>query len=216
MAFQKSDLINFYSHLTGAVASLAGYVILLFASNGSLPKIILSTIYSLSAIFIFVCSSIYHGQKVEQDDTNPWRKLDHIAIFFMIAGTYTPIGYIYLDGFWRWGIIAAQWLLVVIGLVFKLVYIKGPRWLTAVIYVLMGWMALIVLNQLMITMPVGSIYLLFAGGFFYTLGAVIYAIKKPNPFPGIFGFHEIFHLLVLCGAVMHYLMVYFAIAGAGI
>jgi len=146
LAFQKSDLINFYSHLAGAIVSLAGYVVLLCASAGSVPKIVLSTIYSLCAVFIFICSSIYHGQKEEQDDTNPWRKLDHIAIFFMIAGTYTPISYIYLDGYWRWGIIAAQWLLVVIGLIFKLVYIKGPRWLTAVIYVLMGWMALIALN----------------------------------------------------------------------
>jgi hemolysin III len=134
----------------------------------------------------------------------------------MIAGTYTPISYIYLEGYWRWGIIAAQWLLVAIGLVFKLVYIEGPRWLTAVIYVLMGWMALIALNQLILTMPVNSLYLLFAGGFAYTLGALIYAVKKPNPFPGIFGFHEIFHLLIICGAVLHYLLVYFAIAGAGI
>ncbi len=216
MAFQKSDLINFYSHLTGAIASLAGYIVLLGVSAGSVPKIVLATIYSLCAVFIFTCSSIYHGQKEEQDDTNPWRRLDHIAIFFMIAGTYTPISYIYLDGYWRWGIIVAQWLLVVIGLIFKLVYIKGPRWLTAVIYILMGWMALIALNQLMLTMPLNSMYLLFAGGLAYTLGAFIYAIKKPNPFPGIFGFHEIFHLLILCGAVLHYLMVYFAIAGASI
>ena len=216
MAFQKSDLINFYSHLAGAIASLDGYMILLCVSAGSVPKIVLSTIYSLCAVFIFTCSSIYHGQKKEEDNTNPWRRLDHIAIFFMIAGTYTPISYIYLEGYWRWGIIAAQWLLVAIGLVFKLVYIEGPRWLTAVIYVLMGWMALIALNQLILTMPVNSLYLLFAGGFAYTLGALIYAIKKPNPFPGIFGFHEIFHLLIICGAVLHYLMVYFAIAGANI
>ena len=216
MAFQKSDLINFYSHLAGAIASLAGYIILLCASDGSAPRIILSTIYSACAVFIFVCSSIYHGQKVEQDDTNPWRRLDHIAIFFMIAGTYTPIAYIYLDGWWRWGIIAAQWLLVIIGLVFKLVYIKGPRWLTAVIYVLMGWMVLLALPQVLATMPINSFYMLLAGGLTYTLGAVFYAIKKPNPFPGIFGFHEIFHLLILCGAVLHYLVVYFAIAGANI
>lgn len=213
MAFQRSDLFNFYSHLAGAVASLAGFVILLCNSSGDTAKIVLSTIYSMCAIFIFTCSSIYHGQKEEQDDTNPWRKLDHIAIFFMIAGTYTPICWIYLDIYWRWSIIGAQWLLVIIGLVFKLVYIKAPRWLTILVYLLMGWMALIPLAQLLQTMPVSSIVLLFAGGVAYSAGAVIYALKKPNPFPGLFGFHEIFHSLIIIGAVLHYFMIFTAIKG---
>lgn len=213
MAFQKSDIINFYSHLAGAVASLAGYIVLLCASGGDVTKIVLSSIYSICAIFIFTCSSIYHGQKAEDDDTNPWRKLDHIAIFFMIAGTYTPISWIYLDVYWRWSIIGAQWLLVILGLVFKLIYIHGPRWLTIVIYLLMGWMALIPLGQLLAAMPFSSIMLLFTGGVAYSAGAVIYAIKKPNPFPGVFGFHEIFHFLVITGAVLHYFMIYAAIKG---
>ncbi|MCX6007333.1 MAG: hemolysin III family protein [Chloroflexi bacterium] len=213
MAFQKSDLFNFYSHLTGAVVSLAGYIVLLCVSGGDVTKIILSSIYSVCAIFIFACSSIYHGQKEEQDDTSPWRKLDHIAIFFMIAGTYTPISWVYLDVYWRWSIIGAQWLLVVLGLVFKLIYIKSPRWLTIVIYLLMGWMALIPLGQLLATMPFSSIMLLFAGGVAYSVGAVIYALKKPDPFPGVFGFHEIFHSLIIIGAVLHYLMVFTAIKG---
>ncbi len=152
------------------------------------------------------------GRKTGEDERNPWRRLDHIAIFFMIAGTYTPICYIYLDGWWRWGIIGAQWLLVILGLVFKLVYIHGPRWLTTVIYVLMGWMLLIPLNQLLVTMPLNSLLLLLGGGVAYTLGAVFYAIKKPNPVPGVFGFHEIFHLLVIAGAALHYLVIFYAIS----
>ena len=213
MAFQKSDLVNFISHFSGAIASVAGYIILLCNSGGSPTKIILSTVYSLSTIFLFCASSIYHGQRGVQDDLNPWRRLDHIAIFFMIAGTYTPICYIYLDGYWRWGIIGAQWLLVVFGLVYKLVYLHGPRWLAAAVYVLMGLMVLIPLQQLVAVMPAHSIILIFTGGLFFILGAVIWAIKKPNPFPGIFGFHEIFHLLVIAGALLHYLVVYFAITG---
>ncbi|MEI6509898.1 MAG: hemolysin III family protein [bacterium] len=211
MAFQKSDLFNFYSHLLGAVASLAGYVVLLSNSSGSITKIVLSSIYSLCAVLLFTCSAIYHGQKTSEDEQSTWRRLDHIAIFFMIAGTYTPISYIYLDGWWRWSIIGAQWLLVILGLVFKLVYLRSPRWLNSVIYVLMGWMLLIPLKQLLAAMPLSSILLLFGGGLAYTLGAVFYAIKKPNPFPGIFGFHEIFHLLVLVGAALHYLVIYSAI-----
>jgi hemolysin III len=212
MGVQKSDLINFFSHFAAAVLSLVGYVVLLLISAGSITKMVLSTIYSLCAVFIFVCSAIYHGQKREQDDGNPWRKLDHIAIFFMIAGTYTPITYIYLDGYWRIGIIVAQWILVILGLVFKLIYIKGPRWLTIVIYLLMGWMLLIPIKELLHTMPLNSITLLFAGGVIYSLGAILYAIKKPNPFPGVFGFHEIFHLLVIAGAVLHYCVIFIAIS----
>jgi hemolysin III len=212
VAFQKSDRINFISHSAGGIASLAGYVILLCNSGGSTAKIIVSTVYSLSAVFLFCCSAIYHGQRGVQDDLNPWRRLDHIAIFFMIAGTFTPICYIYLDGYWRWGIIAAQWLLVVFGVVYKLLYLHGPRWLAATAYVLMGLMALIPLEQLVSKMPLGSIILLFAGGLIYVVGAIIWASKKPNPFPGIFAFHEIFHLLVIVGAVMHYLVVYAAIS----
>ena len=215
MAFQRSDLVNFYSHLLGAAASLAGYIVLLCNSSGSVTKIVLASIYSLCAVFIFTCSAVYHGQKAGEDERNPWRRLDHIAIFFMIAGTYTPISYIYLDGWWRWGIIGAQWLLVILGFVFKMVYIHGPRWLTTVIYVVMGWMLLVPLiwGPLLSTMPLQSLLLLLAGGVAYTLGAVFYAIKKPNPLPGVFGFHEIFHLLVIAGAVLHYMVIYYAIAG---
>ena len=213
MAFQRADLVNFYSHLLGALAALAGYIVLLLNSCGSVTNIVLSSIYGFGAIFVFTCSAAYHGQKVDEDERNPWRKLDHIAIFFMIAGTYTPISYIYLDGWWRWGVIGAQWLLVILGLVFKLVYIHGPRWLTTVIYVVMGWMLLIPLNQLLVTMPLNSLLLLLGGGIAYTLGAAFYALKKPNPFPGVFGFHEIFHLLVITGAVLHYMVIYYAIKG---
>ena len=213
MAFQREDLINFYSHLVAGIASLAGYILLLYAAAGDATKIILATIYSMCAVFIFTCSSIYHGQRGVQDDSNPWRKLDHIAIFFMIAGTYTPISWVYLDVYWRWGIIGAQWLLVGLGLVFKLVYIMAPRWLTILIYLLMGWMLLIPIAQLLAAMPLISIVFLFIGGVAYSAGAVIYALKKPNPFPGTFGFHEIFHLLVIVGAVFHYLVVYAAIKG---
>ena len=213
MSFPKSERINFYSHLLAAVASLAGYAVLLYNSSGSATKIVLSSIYSLCAVFLFACSAIYHGRKTGEDERTLWRRLDHIAIFFMIAGAYTPVSYLYLDGGWRWGIIGVQWLLVILGVVFTLVHIHGPRWLTAVIYVLMGWMLLIPLNQLLAAMPMQSILLVFGGGIAYTLGAVLYAIKKPNPFPGIFGFHEIFHLLVILGATLHYLMIYFAIKG---
>ena len=213
MFVQRLEHINFFSHLAGSVAMLAGYILLLVKSAGSLEGIMLSTVYGLCALFIFISSTVYHGQKREEELDNPWRKLDHIAIFFMIAGTYTPICFAYLDMYWCWSIVGAQWLLVIIGLVYKLVYIQGPRWLSTLIYVLMGWMALIPLYQLIIAMPAPAFWMLLAGGIVYTAGGLIYALKKPNPSPGFFGFHEIFHLLILLGALLHYLVIYIAITG---
>jgi len=126
----------------------------------------------------------------------------------MIAGSYTPISYAYLEGAWFWSVIVIQWFCVVLGLFFKVFYMKAPRILSPILYMLMGWMAVIPLHILWNNMPVATFLLMAAGGLAYSLGAVIYAIKKPNPLSGVFGFHEIFHLLILAGAVLHYLMVY--------
>ena len=209
----RSEYFSFYSHLFGAIAALAGFGILLYRSLASVPHIVISTIYGLCVILLFTCSALYHGRKKSENTINALRKLDHIAIFFMIAGTYTPICYIYLNGGWLWGTVGAQWLLVCLGLFFKIFYLRAPRWLNAMIYVLMGWMALIPITQLLETMPLTSILCLFAGGAAYTLGAVIYALKKPDLFHGVFGFHEIFHFFILIGAALHYVVVYQAITG---
>ncbi|MDD5312864.1 MAG: hemolysin III family protein [Dehalococcoidia bacterium] len=214
MPVNKSDAFSFYSHLAGAIAATAGYGILLYCSWGSLPVVIVSSIYSLSTIFLFVSSTVYHGLKTDENTTSKLRKLDHIAIFFMIAGTYTPLCYIYLDGYMRWGIIAAQWLLVILGFWLKIFYVQAPRALTVAIYVLMGWMALIPLKQLVDIMSPHSLVLLVAGGVAYTVGGIVYTVKKPDPRPGVFGFHDIFHLWILLGAVLHYLVVYGAVLTA--
>jgi len=212
MAVNKSEYVSFYSHLAGAVASIIGLFALIIQSWGSVPHVIVSIIYGLCAIFLYTCSALYHGRKQTENALTKVRKLDHIAIFFMIAGTYTPISYIYLDGYWRWSIIGVQWLLVCLGLFFKIFYLRAPRWLNTLIYILMGWMALIPLAQFIQTMPFSSIVLLFAGGVAYSVGALFYALKKPNPMPGFFGFHEIFHLLILMGTILHFAVVFTAVS----
>ena len=213
MAIQKSEYFSFYSHLAGVALALIGLVVVLIRTGGSVPLTIVSAVYGLSAVFMFLCSTLYHGTKRREDAINAWRKLDHIAIFFMIAGTYTPICYIYLDGWLRWTIIGVQWLLVLLGVFLKVFYLHAPRWLTVTIYILMGWMALIPLYKLIVTMSPASLFLLFAGGVAYSIGALIYAVKKPNPWPGRFDFHDIFHLWILCSAALHYGVVYIAVTG---
>jgi hemolysin III len=173
---------------------------------------VVAIVYGLSAILLFSASASYHGLKQNEDEISIWRKLDHSAIFFMIAGTYTPICYIYLSGYWKWSIIMIQWALVAGGIFLKFFYLHAPRYFSTIIYVLMGWIGIAAIKEFLTTMPPMALFYLFAGGISYTVGAIFYAIKKPAWKAG-FGFHEIFHLFVLLGGVFHYLLVYTALAG---
>ncbi len=132
----------------------------------------------------------------------------------MIAGTYPPLCYIYLEGNLKWGIIVVQWTLVIAGFFLKVFYIRAPRLFTTIIYLLMGWMAIVPIKQLLSVVPLTSIILLFMGGLAYSTGAIIYMLKKPNLIPGFFGFHEIFHLFILIGVFLHFPVVFLAVRSA--
>lgn len=207
----ESEHFASYSHFFGVILSLLGILLLLQRASSN-SDILLAVIYTLSNVILFGCSGFYHALKQEENEISVWRKLDHIAIFIMIAGTYTPICFIYLEGFWKWGIIIVQWSLVICGLVLKLMIMNTPRYITTGIYLLQGWMAILPLYQLFKSMSALSLVLMAVGGILYTIGAIIYNKKKPNPLPGKFGFHEIFHVLILMGATTHYLVILFAIS----
>ena len=203
----KAECFSCYSHLLGAVAALAGTLALAMSSRS--PELLaVSLIYGLSMTFMFSASALYHAFKTEEGGRGFWRRLDHLAIFFMIAGSYTPVCYVHLSGGWRWSILGVQWGLVVAGTVFKLFFVGAPRAVAAVIYLVMGWIVVIPLNQLLASVPSGDMWLIFLAGIPYSAGGVIYAIKRPNPLPGVFGFHEIFHVLVVVGAGIHYVAMY--------
>jgi hemolysin III len=165
---------------------------------------------------MFTGSAVYHASKKTENNTSIWRKLDHIAIFFMIAGSYTPLCYIYLGGAWRISILSVAWFFVIVGILLKIFFIRAPRIFSTILYLMMGWLAVIPLNELWRNMPRASFFLLIGGGVAYSVGAIIYAIKKPTLFPGIFGFHEIFHLFILAGAIIHYIPIYVAITAAAL
>ena len=207
MRVKRQELFSSLSHLLGATMALAGALVL--ALRSQTPALLaVSLIYGLSMTFMFSASALYHAFKTEEGGNGFWRRLDHLAIFFMIAGSYTPICYVHLTGGWRWSILGVQWGLVLLGMVFKLLYIGAPRAVTAVIYLVMGWVVVIPLGRLVESLSTGDLLLIFSGGLSYSLGAVFYAIKRPNPVPGLFGFHEVFHVLVLMGAGIHYLAMY--------
>lgn len=207
--FKPKEPGSFYSHFAGALLSVAGTIYLLVMSRNDTQKFITLFIYGVCMILLFTASSLYHALKGKENGDSNLRKLDHLAIFFMIAGTYTPVCAEYLTGGWRTGIIMAQWLLVLFGIFFKFFYISAPRYLSTGIYVLMGWLAIIPMHKLIISMPAVMLILILAGGLSFTAGAVIYAAKRPDPFPGKFGFHEIFHLFILLGAALQYLGILF-------
>lgn len=208
MPVRKQESFNFYSHLVGAIAAIVGTVFLVLVARYSASALITALIYGISVTFLFLASTLYHAFKKEENEKSLWRRLDRLAIFCMIAGTFTPICYMYLNGIWRWSIIAIQWGLVGFGLISQLFFPRAPRIFYAVIYLVMGWMAIVPIKQILAHINLVQGFLLFTGGVFFTLGGLIYATKRPRLVPGIFSFHELFHIMVLIGGILHYAMIY--------
>jgi len=204
MTIRINEPVSCLTHLAGFVAALAALPVLLSGGSAGGMKLFSLALYGCSVMFLFFASGLYHARKKEENGSSALRKIDHLAIYMMIAGTYTPFVYQYLSGGWRWGILLAQWLLVAAGFVLTFFFIRAPRWVTTVSYVAMGWVALIPVRQLYGVMPGEVMLLVLAGGICYTVGALIYVLKRPDPLPGRFGFHEIFHCFILAGAVAHY------------
>ena len=200
-----------YSHGATVPIIAIGTIVLFVISTGDISSQIVFLIYGASGIFLFSASFFYHSRKQLENGCSLWRKLDHTAIFVLIAGTYTPICYLYLEGNMKWGILIAQRALVVGGTLFKFLFINAPRVIGTLIYLVMGWIVLIPIVTLVDTMPRVGLVLLGAGGLLYTIGAVIYALKRPNPWPGFFGFHEIFHLFISGGAILHLAMIVYGV-----
>jgi hemolysin III len=131
-----------------------------------------------------------------------------MMIFVLIAGSYTPFLLVALTGFWRWGMLIGIWGIAISGIIFKAFWLNAPRWLYTAVYLVMGWLALIVIVPLVRALPTGAIVWLFLGGLSYTVGAVFYALKWPNPVPKVFGFHEIWHIFVMLGSFSHFWSVF--------
>ncbi|MDW7652246.1 MAG: hemolysin III family protein [Bacillota bacterium] len=203
--------VNALTHLAGFIAGTVGLVFLLYHSADDLDKFAVMGIYGLSILVLYGASSLYHGVKTTQKKELLLRKLDHIAIFLLIAGSYTPVFYYGLDGGWKLSMLIAVWTVAVLGILLKVFFIKIPRWLSTVIYLSMGWIAVIPFTQLTGGLPGGALGLILAGGIAYTIGAVIYGTKKITLVSNWLGFHEVFHLFILLGTVLHFFMVFFYI-----
>lgn len=169
-----------------------------------------AAIYAVSVAALFGTSAIYHRVTWRSVDARRWmRRLDHSMIFFVIAGTYTPFALLALEGTIATVILVVVWVGAAGGIVLKLLWIDAPKWLVAAVYVALGWVALAAFPQLYEGLGLTATAMVAGGGVLYTLGAVVYALRRPDPSPRVFGYHEVFHLLVIAAAALQYAVVAF-------
>ena len=161
-------------------------------------------------IGLFGVSAIYHRHNWVSATARRWmRRLDHSMIFLLIAGTYTPFALLVLDGTLATAILIAVWGGAFAGIVLNLVWVDAPKWVTAIVYLTLGWVAVVAFPDMASDLGAVAVALLGAGGLLYTLGAIVYALKRPDPAPTVFGYHEVFHLLVIAAAALQYAAVAF-------
>lgn len=207
MIARLREPVNGLTHLGAAIAAACGLAALLVIGRDSLAKQASLLVYGAALILMFSASAAYHLIVARPAVAQTLRKLDHSAIYLLIAGTYTPICLHFFTGFWRWGVLVVIWSMALAGIAVKMFVIRAPRWLTAAIYLAMGWMSVMGIKVMLATMPAGALAWLLLGGVVFSLGAVVYVAKRPNFRPGVFGFHEAWHIFVILGCLCHFILV---------
>jgi len=207
VSIKLKDPLSGLTHFIGILLAIAGMIVLIVKSNNP-RQIVGFSIYGAGTILMYTFSTIYHWLPLRETGTRILRKLDHIMIFVCIASVYTPVTLIVLRGAWGWTLFGLVWGIAVLGIVFKAIRINSPRWLSAGIYVVMGWVGVVAFYPLLKVFPLAAFAWLLGGGLAYTVGAVIYSRQRPDPWPNVFGFHEIFHVFILLGSFCHFVMMY--------
>ena len=170
-----------------------------------------AVVFAVSVAAMFGASALYHRSVCSPAAQRRLRRLDHAAIFGLIAGTYTPFGLLVLSGAWRITVLSIVWGGALAAMVLKLVWLDGPNWLTALLGVALGWVGVAAFPEMLDELGISASLLLVAGGIAYTAGAIVYALRKPDPLPGTFGYHEVFHALVIVAVALQYVVVSFYI-----
>jgi hemolysin III len=199
------------SHLVGAILSFVGMIALLTLAQGRLWHTLGFAIFGVSLILLYSASALYHSLPVSERHLTRLMHFDHSAIFLLIAGTYAPVCLVGMRDRWGWSLLTAEYALAVIGIVSVILFKSRPEWLRVVLYLGMGWLALIALPLLWSLLSVPALAWLIAGGVVYTVGTVFYALDWPHLWPGKFSAHDLWHLFVLGGSACHFvLMLYLA------
>ena len=207
------DPVSGLTHMIAALLAVLATVLLILRSvDPAMPwHIVTFSIFGGGMILLYTASTLYHWLPVSEAGVRFLRRVDHSMIFFYIAATYTPICLIPLRGPWGWSLFGVIWGLALAGIVMKIFWMHAPRWLSTAIYLAMGWMVLVGAYPLVMNLSTGALAWLAGGGLVYSVGAVVYALKWPDPWPNRFGFHEIFHVFVIGGSFCHFVVMYWFI-----
>ena len=201
-AVERKPTWRGWFHAGTAPLALAAGIVLVVLADGAVAKLS-SAVFALSSLLLFGISAIYHRFNWEERTRVLLKRFDHANIFLLIAGSYTPIALLTLPSPTDWILLSVIWGGALLGIAFRVFWISAPRWLYVPIYLALGWAAVAFMGQIWAANAMTAI-LVIAGGLAYTVGAVIYGMKKPNPFPGRFGFHEIFHVCTVIAFLCHW------------
>ena len=210
MRLSIREPVNGLTHLAGAILSAIGLAALLVIAieNGSVRQIVGFSIFGASLVAMYCASAFYHSLKLSERGIAHMQRIDHMMIYVLIAGTYTPFCLVLLRGRLGLGLLIAVWTLAALGVLQTVVWMHAPDWFSTALYIGMGWLAIIFVPRLLAVVPIGFFYWILAGGIIYTVGAVIRAAKWPRvragALPRLFGSHEIWHLCVMAGSFAHY------------
>ena len=198
------EKFNSITHLVGALFALAGGAVLVTVAtlDGNVAKIISYSIYATTLFALYLCSTLYHS--IPGPSKSFFRVLDHQAIYLLIAGTYTPYAMVALDEKLGWWVLGIVWSLALIGMVLDAVRRHGPRIVSVLLYLVMGWFAVVVMDDFVSALPAASLGWMIAGGIFYTSGVVFYVLDNWYPWC-----HGIWHLFVIAGSTCHYFSILF-------
>ena len=196
------------SHALSFVASIPLGLVLIFEADTGLGRLA-ATVFATSVTTMFGASALYHSLD-RADARRRWlRRIDHAGVYGLIAGTYTPFGLLVLKGDWRPAVLGIVWGGALAAILLKFFWLDAPSWLSAAIGLGLGWVAIVAARQFYDGIGLAGALLVFVGGLAYTAGAIVYAFRRPNPFPRVFGFHEVFHLLVIAAVACQYTAVAF-------
>jgi hemolysin III len=206
MRLRLREPVNALTHLIGAVLSVIGLVMLIVAAteHGSARQIVAVSIFGASLVLMYGVSALYHASSLSERGLGHFQRVDHVMIYVLIAGSYTPICLIVLGGRLGMTLLIIVWALAALGVFQKIVWMHAPRWLSTALYLGMGWIAVVIARPLIAAGSPGFFFWLLAGGIAYSAGAVVYANKWPRRGAKVFGSHEIWHLFVMAGSFAHY------------
>ena len=200
-------------HQAAFAASLVGGVFLVAGADGSRRRAA-AAVFAASVAACFGASALYHRVTWTPRRRLWMRRVDHAGVYLLIAGTYTPVGLLVLDGAWRVVVLAIVYAGAAAAIVLKFAWVEAPKWLAAVLGIALGWTGVLVLPQLATRLGPTAFSLIGAGGLAYTAGGIVYARRRPDPFPAVFGYHELFHALTIVAVACHYLAIAFFVVDA--